>query len=141
MIKQTQMSASLKVFNSQEKEVIKMKRSLLLLMMVLPLITFFMSAIQVYAAEEEEIMTLIETATTPEDHIKIAEFYEMQAVRMQEKADKHSAMASAYKTRSKPWPSMIRHCESLVTESKAQADEYNKMAAEHRKMAQESHAE
>ncbi len=141
MIKQTRMSASLKVFNPQEKEVIKMKKSLLLLMMVLPLITFVVSAIQVYAADEEEIMTLIETATTPEDHIKIAEFYEAQALKMEQKAKKHSDMASAYKSRSKPMPGMVKHCTELATESKEQADEYNKMAAEHRKMAHESHAE
>lgn len=144
MIKQMQIAASLKVFNPQEKEVIRMKRSLLILMMVLPLIAFFVSANQIYAAEEEEIdwvPMLIETATTPEDHIKIAEFYEMQAAKMEEKAAKHSAMATAYKTRSKPWLSMVRHCESLVTESKVQADEYSKMAAEHRKMAEESQAQ
>lgn len=140
MINKNTLLTSLKVFNPQGKEVTKMKRSFLLLIMILPLITFFVSPNQLYAAEEEEIMILIETAKTPEDHIKIAEFYEMQAEKMQTKAAKHSAMASAYKSRSKPWPGMVRHCTNLANESKAQADEFNKMAVEHRKMAHESQA-
>jgi len=36
------------------------------------------------ASEEEESRILIETATTPEDHIKIAEYYEKQAANMEE---------------------------------------------------------
>lgn len=141
MINEDKKSKKLNVLNPQGKEKAKMKRNYLLLTMILPLIIFLVGPNQIYAAEEEEIMILIETAKTPEDHIKIAEFYEMQAQKMQEKATKHSAMASAYKNRSKPWPGMVRHCTNLAAESKAQADEYNKMAAEHRTMAHESHAQ
>ena len=141
MLNKNKISRVLRVFNYIGKEGTGITRSFPLLMMILALTTFFVSPNQIYAAEEEEIMTLIETAKTPEDHIKIAEFYEMQAEKLQNKATKHSAMASAYKNRSKPWPGMVRHCTNLAAESKAEADEYSNMAAEHRKMAQELEAQ
>jgi hypothetical protein len=137
MLKEKKISRVLTVFGDLRNDGTRITRSFPLLLVILALITSFVSPNQIYAAEEEEIMTLIETAKTSEDHIKIAEFYEAQAVKMQEKATKHSEMASAYKSRSKPMPGMVKHCTDLATESKEQADEYNKMAAEHRKMAQE----
>ena len=141
MLKENKISRILTLFYDLRNEGTRITGSIPLLLVVLALITSFSSPNQIYAAEEEEIMTLIETAQTPEDHIKIAEFYEAQAVKMQEKAKKHSEMASAYKSRSKPWPGMVEHCTELANESKEQADEYNKMAAEHRKMAHESHTQ
>ena len=141
MLRENKLSRVLRVFYDLGNEGTRITRSFPLLLVILALITSLSSPNQIYAAEEDEIMTLIETAKTPEDHIKIAEFYEAQAVKMQEKATKHSEMASAYKSRSKPMPGMVRHCTDLAAESKAQADEYNKMAAEHRKMAQELKAQ
>jgi hypothetical protein len=137
MLHENKIARALRVFNDQGSEASRIKRSFPLVMMVLALITFLVGPNQVYAGEEEEITTLIETAKTPGDHIKIAEFYEMQAVNMQEKAAKHAAMASAYKSRSKPWPGMVRHCTNLANESKEETTEYSNTAAEHRKMAQE----
>lgn len=140
MLNENKISRVLRVFNDRGNEGTRIKRSFPLLM-ILALITFLVSPNQIYAGEEDEITTLIETAKTPEDHIKIAEFYEMQAQKMQKKAAKHTAMASAYKSRSKPWPGMVRHCTNLANESKEEAAEYNKLAAEHRKMAQELQAQ
>jgi hypothetical protein len=128
-------------FVDLKKERTKIKRSFSILMMILSLIAFFASVNQIYAAEQEEITTLIETAKTPEDHIKIAEYYDTQAAKAEQKAYKHAAMASAYKERSKPMPGMVRHCTDLVKDYKAEAAEYSKMAAEHRKMAQELQAQ
>ncbi len=141
MLKENKIPTALTVFGDLRNKGTRITRSFQLLLVILALITSFVNPNQIYAAEEEEIMTLIETAKTPEDHIKIAEFYEAQAVKMQEKATKHSEMASAYKSRSKPMPGMVRHCTALATESKEQAEEYNKMAAEHRKMAQDLKAQ
>ena len=141
MLKENKISTALTVFGDLRNKGTRITRSFPLLLVILALIASLVSPNQIYAAEEEEIMTLIETAKTPEDHIKIAEFYEAQAVKMQEKATKHSEMASAYKSRSKPMLGMVKHCTALATESKEQAEEYNKMAAEHRKMAQELKAQ
>lgn len=141
MINEDKVSRVVRVFSDPGNEATRIKRTLSLAVIIFALLTFLVGPNQIYAAGKEEIMTLIETAQTPEDHIKIAEFYEAQAVKMQEKAAKHSAMASAYKSRSKPWPGMVRHCTNLVNESKEEAAEYSKMAAEHRKMAQELETE
>ena len=87
--------------------------------------------------QEEEITQLIETASTPEDHMKIAGFYEKEAAKMEEKALTHTSMADAYKLRSKPLPGMAKHCTNLSKKYEEAAKEYSDMANEHRKMAQE----
>jgi hypothetical protein len=143
MLKKNKISSVLsvlRVLNDLGSEGIKITRTFSLLIMVLTSIIFFASPNRIFAVEEE-IMTLIETAKTPQDHIKIAEFYEMQAAKAAQKANKHAAMASAYKDRSKPMPGMVTHCNDLVKDYKAEAAEYSKMAAEHRKMAQELKAQ
>jgi hypothetical protein len=141
MIDKTKISVILKVLNNLRKEGTRMKKSFPLLMMILPLITFFVTPKQIYAVEEEEIMILIETAKTPEDHIKIAEFYEEKAQKMENMASKHIKMGNSYRNRSKPMPAMVKNCSELANEYKAAAEEYKKMAAEHRKMGEELQAE
>ncbi len=83
-----------------------------------------------YADEEEEILSLIQSAQTPEDYMKIAEYYEKQAAKMDELAQYHKVMGENFKRRSKPWPTMVRNCEKLT-------EKYQKAAAEYRAMAQE----
>ncbi len=87
------------------------------------------------AIEQIDIVTLIETATTSEDHIKIAEYYEEQATIMGNKAIQHESMAQAYK--GTKFTGMTRHCQKLVKEFKTTAEQYKAMAAEHEKMAQD----
>lgn len=90
------------------------------------------------ASEEEEMSKLIETASTPEDHMKIAGFYEKEAAKLEEKANSHAAMADAYRRRTKPVPGMAQHCSNLSKKYKDAAAEYRAMASEHTKMAQET---
>ncbi len=89
------------------------------------------------AEEEVDIMVLIETADTPEDHLKIAEYYEEQAIVMERKAGVYQSMAKAYEQRSK-MPGLSYHSQQLAKEAKLSAEQYRAMAAEHRKMAQET---
>jgi hypothetical protein len=89
------------------------------------------------ASEEEEISQLIETASTPEDHMKIAGFYEKEAAKLEQKANSHAAMADAYRRRTKPIPGMVQHCSNLSQKYKDSAEEYRAMASEHTKMAKE----
>ena len=88
------------------------------------------------AQEDEDITVLIETASTSADHIKIAEYYEEQAVMMEKKATLHESMAKAYQ--GGKMGGMTTHCDKLATDSKASAEQYREMAAEHRKMAQQT---
>ncbi|MBI2486210.1 MAG: hypothetical protein HYW01_04475 [Deltaproteobacteria bacterium] len=98
---------------------------------------FFTVGVPGNASEEEEIHSLIETATTPEDHMKIAEFYEKQAAKMELKASSHASMADSYKNRGKPLPGLAKHCGNLSKKYKGAAEEYKAMAIEHREMAKE----
>jgi hypothetical protein len=87
------------------------------------------------AQEEVDITVLIETADTPEDHLKIAEYYEEQAVVMEKKATLHASMAKAYQ--GGKMAGMTTHCDKLAKDSTASAEQYREMAAEHKKMAQQ----
>ncbi len=88
------------------------------------------------AQEEVDITVLIEAADTPEDHLKIAEYYEEQAVMMEKKATLHESMAKAYQ--GGKMAGMSTHCEKLAKDSTAYAEQYRDMAAEHKKMAQQT---
>lgn len=115
-----------------------MKKSMLLLaaFAVTMLVFSLNREIPTSAQEEVDITVLIETADTPEDHLKIAEYYEEQAVMMEKKATLHESMAEAYQ--GGKMAGMPTHCEKLAKDSKASAEQYREMAAEHKKMAQET---
>lgn len=115
-----------------------MKKSMLILAaLTMTLLVFSLNRqTPTSASEEADITALIETAKTPQDHLKIAEYYEEQAVMMEKNAALHESMAKAYKERGK-MPGMTNHCEKLARESKESAEQYKAMAEEHKKMAQE----
>ena len=115
-----------------------MKKSMLLLLAIVltvPALTLYRPTLT-NAQQEVDITVLIETADTPEDHLKIAEYYEEQAVMMEKKATLHEAMAKAYQ--GGKMAGMPSHCDKLAADSKASAEQYRDMAAEHRKMAQQT---
>ncbi len=115
-----------------------MKKSMLLLAaFTMALLVFSLGReIPTSAQEEVDITVLIETADSPADHLKIAEYYEEQAVMMEKKATLHASMAEAYE--GTKFSGMTSHCEKLVKEFEGSAEQYEAMAAEHRKMAQET---
>lgn len=115
-----------------------MKKSMLLLLAILATVLALSLNRQTLtnAQEDEDITILIETANTPQDHLKIAEYYEEQAVKMDKKAILHEAMAKAYQGRK--MTGMTSHCEKLASDSKASAEQYRDLAAEHKKMAQQT---
>ncbi len=98
---------------------------------------FFTIGSSIKASDEEAVHKLIETATTSEDHIKIAEYYEKQAVGAERKSSFHASMADAYKKRGKPLTGLAKHCENLAKNYTEVAQEYKAMATEHREMAKE----
>src|SRR5574341_1470154 len=89
------------------------------------------------ASEGEESRKLIETATTPEDHIKVAEYYEKQAVRMENEAEFHASLADSYKSRGKPLLGLAKHCADLSKRYKEAAEDYKAMALLQKKIAQD----
>jgi len=110
---------------------------LVIILIAAVMVVSFISGAIGKASEEEEMSKLIETASTPEDHMKIAGFYEKEAARLEEKANSHAAMAEAYRRRTKPIPGMVQHCSNLSKKYKDAAAEYRAMASEHMKMAPE----
>jgi hypothetical protein len=110
-------------------------------LVVLPLIaTFllfsFVMGVPGKASDEAEINKLIQTATTPEDHMKIADYYQKKAEEMEVSAHSHASMAASYENRDKSLPGPAKHCSNLSKDYKQAAKEYRAMAAEHRKMAE-----
>jgi hypothetical protein len=90
------------------------------------------------ASDEQDINKLIQTATTPEDHMKIANYYEKQAEEAEVSARAHASMAASYESRGKPLPGPAKHCSNLSKDYTKAAEEYKAMAKEHKKMAEES---
>ena len=123
----------------KRKEVSKMnKMSQIVIALIVPLMLFsFIGVVPGGATEEEDIDKMIETAKTPEDHIKIAEYYEKQAKKMEEKAGLHASLADSYKNRRKPFSGLAKHCSDLSKKYMEAAKDYKAMSMDHMKMAQE----
>lgn len=84
--------------------------------------------------------TQIAAAKTPADHEAIAESYEAEAAAADAKAASHESMAKTYRTGGSPKGSrttMAGHCERLVKQYRAVAEENRLLAAAHRQMAKE----
>ena len=117
----------------------RMKKSYLILVASISTILFIylMSGISIAVSDDDAILELIETAETPEDHIKIVNYYMEQTERMEKMASKHEAMAEAYKEGGESMSIQRERCVKLSEESKATAKEYKAMAIEHEKIAHE----
>ncbi len=112
------------------------KTNFLMAIVILSLLAFFLvKGIPTVSAESDDITTLIQTANTPEDHMKIAEYYNKQAENMDQMVKMHESMGEAYSKRSKPMKGMTNHCAKLSTDSKKSAEQYREMAQEHEQMA------
>jgi hypothetical protein len=115
-----------------------MKRSLTLIIALIStsLLFSFIIGVPGKASEEEEITKLIQTATTPEDHMKIADYYQKKAGEAEVSAHSHASMAASYENRGKPMPGPAKHCSNLSKDYKKAAEEYKALAVEHKKMAE-----
>lgn len=114
------------------------KPQFLIAVAFLSLLAFFtVKGIPTGSAGEDDITSLIQNANTPEDHMKIAEYYNTQAAHMEQMANMHESMGEAYQKRSKPMSGMPQHCAKLTKDSRESAAQYKAMAEEHEKMAHE----
>jgi hypothetical protein len=83
---------------------------------------------------------MIAGAKTAADHKAIADYYYAEAAKARAKADEHDQMAAWYRkagegTKKIPYaPGTIDHCERLVKNYKATADELTALAKEHEAM-------
>jgi hypothetical protein len=80
----------------------------------------------------------IEAAKTSADHEAIAKSYDAEATAADAKAAAHESMAKTYRVGGSPKGShtaMAGHCEKLVKQYRAVAEENRQLAAAHRQMA------
>jgi hypothetical protein len=89
---------------------------------------------------KQQLNTLIAAAKTPEEHQRIAQYYQTKAVDYLAQAKEHEAMIAAYKANSsmsndKNQASTISHCEYFVQTFKALADNAQELATLHERMA------
>jgi hypothetical protein len=89
---------------------------------------------------KSELKTLIETAKTPADHARLAEYYHFQAGVLQAEIKDHEEMAAAYDKNPAGHPipkgqTLGAHCRNLVKDLRDEAKEANAMATIHDEMA------
>ena len=92
------------------------------------------------AAEEMDIMHMIQTAKTPADHEAIAKYYDEQAAQAKKSAEMHRKMASTYTGGGTPSgkgtkASFPQHCTALAKEFDEEAAHYAAMAEMQRELA------
>jgi len=91
---------------------------------------------------KKEVKVLIETAKTPEDHLKLAQYYDQRAEDLLAESKEHEDMAAAYRKNrmagSKFFPMSVQHCESFAKSNREGAQKMKEMAAEHRAMAEKA---
>ena len=86
-----------------------------------------------YAGSTKNLATLAaESASTPEQHLALAEYYKDKAAEAQAEVKLHEGMALSYSSRSPGAAAgMANHCNSLAKSAKAEAADYEAMAAFH----------
>jgi hypothetical protein len=91
-----------------------------------------------------EVTTLIRSASTPEDHLKLAAYFKQEALDEAASAKLHVERAEAYEPGSaapsgfkqRSLKEMQSHCKEFTRNANRAAEVASKMAAEHEKMAE-----
>ena len=87
-----------------------------------------------------EIESLVDSADTKADHLKLAGHYAAEAEQLQQDSARHERMAARYKRfppKARP-QRLARHCEDLATSLQNAAKAADQLSAAHREMAEES---
>ena len=90
---------------------------------------------------KKEVKTLIASAKTKEDHLKLAEYYKGEAARLEAEATDHDEMAEMY--RKNPTPLAVKHpeaigeghCKEIARRYRESATKTQELAAMHEEMA------
>ena len=92
---------------------------------------------------KQQLNALIATAQTPEEHLRIAKFYDQQAQDFLDQAKEHEAMIASYKANSslstsKNYASTVGHCEYFVKTFRQMATKSGELARLHTQMAKDA---
>jgi hypothetical protein len=119
-----------------------MKRILALVMMSVMIAAAGAAAESPKMLSKKELKTLLATASTPEDHNRLAEHYRLKAEKLEAEANDHIEMAKVYRTRGgaagTKWPLSTyttKHCEDLAQDLQKAAKEARSLSAAHSEMA------
>ena len=90
---------------------------------------------------KKEVKALIASAKTREDHLKLAEYYKGEAVRLEAEAKDHDEMAEMY--RKNPTPMAVKHpeafgeghCKEIARRYRESAAKTQELAAMHEQLA------
>ena len=114
-------------------------RNLVLIAMAAALTTTFASG---QILKKADLKKLIATASTPQDHERIAKHYDAKAVELEAEAKEHDELAASYKANPNMHemkhpgsPQTASHCESMARSTRAAAQEARQLAEDHREMA------
>ena len=87
---------------------------------------------------EKQAMALITSAKTPQDHNRLACYYQAEARSEEKQAKFHEDMAKLYQSMPKPQQQMVEHCKKFSEEARKAAEADHQLAAEHEKIAAEA---
>jgi len=91
---------------------------------------------------KRQVGVLTSTAKTPDDHLKLAQYYDQRAEVMLAKSKEHEDMAATNRNNhmagSKLYPMTVAHCESSAKSYRQDAQKMKEIAAEHRGMAEKA---
>lgn len=107
------------------------------------------SAAQPKHLSKKEVVALITTAKSPEDHMQLARYYKAEADRLEVEAKDHEELAAAYRKstasqaaaiKSPMAPNTAAHCEYFAKSVREAAKAAREMAASHEQMAKDAAA-
>jgi len=88
----------------------------------------------------KELKQLIASAKSPEDHLRIASYYEEEAKRLGEKKAEHTEMGAEYDRNPQRYPSKLslgQHCRNLAGYYGLAEQKALELAGVHKQMAQQ----
>jgi hypothetical protein len=119
-----------------------MKRALAVVMMSVIIAAVGTAAESTKMLSKKEVKTLLEKASTPEEHIRLAEYYRMKAEMLDAEANEHAEMADIYRanrgsggTRFPSSTYTTRHCEDWAKKLREAAKDARALSDAHAEMA------
>lgn len=98
-------------------------------------------AVESAPLSKKEVKSLIKTASTPAEHLRLASYYRSEASQLRARAAEHVAMTTKknpFMNASRVWSTRgINHCEYWVKEYTREAEKADANAVKHERMAAE----
>jgi hypothetical protein len=101
-----------------------------------------MTAAEVTRLTSKEVKTLVATAKTPADHMKLAKYFEGEAAKLEAESKEHEELAQIYRKNPNAMgmktpmnPTSAEHCEYFAKATREAAKAAKDLAAAHEQMA------